>query len=277
MTASPRVRARRRLRTFRIVVFVVLGLFFVVPLYSMAAYSIRRPAGGHTLDYWKQLVQNPDLSAAIITSLELALFTVILMLVLLVPTMVWVRLRVPWASRLIELLCLLPLTVPAIVLVVGLKGVYAWVTYFFGDSSLTLTFAYTVLVLPYAYRAIDAGLATIDVNTLSEAARSLGASWATVIVRVVVPNIASALLSAAFISVALVLGEFTVASLLSYNNLQVVINLLGKSDSQTSVAASLASLVFAFVLLVLLSFVGRRSRRTTAVDAAPVPAPVKEG
>lgn len=270
MTASARVSARKRLRAFRIVVFVLLGLFFIVPLGSMAAYSIRIPSGGRTLSYWKQLVENPDLSAAILTSLELAGLTVLLMLILLVPTMVWVRLRVPGMSRVIEFLCLLPLTVPAIVLVVGLKGVYAWVTYFFGDTSLTLTFAYTILVLPYAYRSIDAGLSSIDVKTLSEAARSLGAGWFTVIARVIVPNIGSALLSAAFISVALVLGEFTIASLLNYNNLQVVINLLGKSDSQTSVAASLASLIFAFVLLVGLSFLGgRRSRKRKTMDAAP--------
>ena len=272
MTASPRVRARRRLAAFRITVFVVLGAFFVVPLLSMASFSIRVPAGGHTLDYWKQLGQNPELRSAILTSLELAALTVALMLVLLVPTMVWVRLRVPGLSRIIEFLCLLPLTIPAIVLVVGLEGVYAWVTYFFGDSSLTLTFAYTVLVLPYAYRSIDAGLASLDVVTLSEAARSLGASWFTVIVRVIVPNIGSALLSAAFISVALVLGEFTIASLLNYENLQVVINLLGKSDAQTAVAASLASLMFAFALLVLLSFVGRRSPRRVAAPIAPAPA-----
>ena len=276
--STARIRAHRRLQAFRIAVFVVLGLFFVVPLGSMAAYSIRVPGGGRTLEFWKQLGQDPDLRGAIVTSLELAFLTVVLMLVLLVPTMIWVRLRVLWMSRIVEFLCLLPLTIPAIVLVVGLKGVYAWVTYFFGDSSLTLTFAYVVLVLPYAYRSIDAGLASIDVITLSEAARSLGANWFTVITRIVVPNIGSALLSAAFISVALVLGEFTLASLLNYNNLQVVINLLGKSDSQTSVAASLASLVFAFVLLVMLSFVGRRrSARRATIDIAPAPQPVKEG
>ena len=84
---------------------------------------------------------------------------------------------------------------------------------------------YVVLVLPYAYRALDAGLSAIDVTTLAEAARSLGAGWATVIVRVVVPNMTTALLSAAFISIALVLGEFTFASLLNYDTLQVAINL----------------------------------------------------
>lgn len=276
--STARIRSHRRLQAFRVTVFVLLGLFFLVPLASMAAYSIRVPGGGRTLEFWKQLGADPDLRGAIVTSLELACLTVVLMLALLVPTMIWVRLRVLWMSRVVEFLCLLPLTIPAIVLVVGLKGVYAWVTYFFGDSSLTLTFAYVVLVLPYAYRSIDAGLASIDVITLSEAARSLGANWFTVITRIVVPNIGSALLSAAFISVALVLGEFTLASLLNYTNLQVVINLLGKSDSQTSVAASLASLVFAFVLLLMLSFVGRRrSARRATIDIAPAPQPVKEG
>lgn len=276
MSATPRQRARRRLTLFRIVVFVALALFFVVPLLSMLDFSTRSLEGGRNFDAWKALGQDASLRSAIFTSLELAALTVLAMLILLVPTMVWVRLRIPGATRAIEFLCLLPLTIPALVLVVGLKPVFAWVTYFFGDSALTLAFVYTVLVLPYAYRSIDAGLASIDVKTLSEAARSLGASWFTVMTRIIVPNIGSALLSAAFISVALVLGEFTVASLLNYNNLQVVINLLGKSDGQVSVAASLASLIFAFLLLVLLSFVGRRSKKRddTAPDLLPLTPPM---
>ena len=82
-------------------------------------------------------------------------------------------LRLNTTGHTLEFLCLLPLTIPAIVLVVGLAPVYAWVTYFLGGSSLTLTFAYVILVLPFAYRALDAGLSAIDVKTLSEAARSL--------------------------------------------------------------------------------------------------------
>ena len=99
------------------------------------------------------------------------------MLVILVPTMIWVRLRAPWARGLVEFLCLLPLTIPALVIVVGLRNVYLWVTYFLGESALTLTFVYVVLVLPFAYRALDGALSSIDLQTLSEAARSLGAGW----------------------------------------------------------------------------------------------------
>jgi putative spermidine/putrescine transport system permease protein len=160
------------------------------------------------------------------------------------------------------------------VLVVGLAPVYAWVTYFLGGSSLTLVFAYTILVLPYAYRAIDAGLSAIDVRTLAEAARSMGASWAGVMWRVVLPNIRSAVLSAAFLTVALVLGEYTIASLLSRTNLQVAIALLGKSSAPMSVAVSLAALLLAFVLLVLLSLAGDRRRRgPSAATPVPTPAP----
>ena len=140
----------------------------------------------------------PSFVEGVRASAALAVLTVVLMLVLLVPTMTWVRLRVPALRRPMEFLCLLPLIIPAIVLVVGLAPVYAWVTYFFGSSSVWLFLAYTVLVLPYAYRAIDAGLSAIDVRTLSEAARGLGASWPRVFWSVITPNLRTALMSASF-------------------------------------------------------------------------------
>jgi putative spermidine/putrescine transport system permease protein len=123
-------------------------------------------------------------------------------------------------------------------------------------------FAYTVLVFPYAYRSIDAGLSAIDVRTLAEAARGLGCGWASVLWRVVLPNIRSAVLSAAFLTVALVLGEYTIASLLDRTNLQVAINLLGKSSATMSVAVSLTALVLAFVLLLVLSLFSRNREKS---------------
>jgi putative spermidine/putrescine transport system permease protein len=254
------VRTSSTWRTTRVVLLLLFAAFFAVPMLAMLDFSTRDVGGGRTWQAWINLVEDPALSEAIITSLLLAGLTVAGMLLLLVPTMVWVRLRVPQARRLIEFLCLLPLTIPALVIVVGMKNVYAWVNYLVSDSALTLTFVYVVLVLPYAYRAIDSALSGIDAVTLAEAARSLGAGWVTVIVRIVVPNVWSGILAAAFISVALVLGEFTIASLANYDTLQVVINRLGKSAATTSVAASLAVLIFATVLLLLLSFVGRRRR-----------------
>lgn len=255
-------------RLLRVMLWVGFGLFFLFPLYAMADFSTRKLiGGGRTWQAWVNLVTDDALYQAIVVSLLLAAFTVAATLVILVPTMIWVRLRAPWARGAVEFLCLLPLTIPALVIVVGLRNVYLWVAYFLGESPLTLTFVYVVLVLPFAYRALDAALSSIDLQTLTEAARSLGAGWGTTILRVVVPNIWSGILAAAFISIAVVLGEYTIASLSGFETLQVQIVAIGKADGPTSVAASLAVLLFGFVLLLALSLVTRGRRRVQGVTA----------
>ena len=249
----------RPFRVFRAVLLLVFAAYFFVPLLAMFDFStqVRGNAPGRTWDNWALMVTDEDLRSSIIASLLLALFTVVLMVALLVPTMVWVRLRVPRARGLVEFLCLLPLTIPALVVVVGISNVYSWVTYLLGDSALVLTFVYVVLVLPYSYRAIDASLSGIDAATLSEAARSLGAGWFTVIVRIIMPNITGGILGAAFISVALVLGEYVVASLLHFDTLPVAMARLYKHDGPAAMAAALASMMFVALLLIGLTFLGR--------------------
>src|SRR5205807_3853802 len=81
-------------------------------------------------------------------------------------------------------------------------------------TDVLLTFSYVTLALPYMYRAVDTGLRAIDVRTLTEAAESLGASWPTILFRVILPNVRVAVLSGAFLTFAIVIGEFTMASLL---------------------------------------------------------------
>ena len=250
-----------KLQVYRYVVFALAGIFFLVPLGAMFEFSTRGNAGQRTLEYWRSIPDYPDLTTAMIASLQLALITSLAMLVLLVPTMVWVRLKLPRLTRIVEFICLLPLTIPAIVLVVGLFPMYLWLGTNVSDSILTLAFAYVVLVLPYCYRTLHAGLGAIDVKTLSEAARSLGASWFDVMWRVITPNISNAILNATLLSVALVLGEYTIANNLLYNNLQVELVHLGRDNAGVSIAVAVASLLFAFVLLVAITFVGSRERR----------------
>jgi len=256
-------RRRRRLNLFRYVVFALFGLFFVLPIYAMVRFSLQgvKP-GEYSLKAWQQIASSPDLVGAIEITLELAISTCVVVLLLLVPTMIWVRLRVPWISRTVEFLCLLPLTIPAIVLVVGLAPVYRTIRQHAGLSALQLFWAYAILALPYAYRALAAGLDAIDVKTLSEAARSLGANWLTVMWRVIAPNMRQALLNATLLTGALVLGEFTIASLLLYANLQVELYNISRATLNAGVlfATSAAALIFTFVLLLILSFAGRRRR-----------------
>jgi putative spermidine/putrescine transport system permease protein len=270
-------RSRRsKLQVFRVVVFLVMGAFFLVPIAAMFEFSTRGNSvtAPRTMEAWTNILKTPDLVDAITASLELAAITSIAMLVLLIPTMVWVRLRLPSLNRIVEFLSLLPLTIPAIALVVGIFPINRWMRINISDSILMLSFFYLILVMPYSYRALDAGLAAIDMKTLSEAARSLGAGWGTVMVRVIVPNMSSAILNASLLSVAVVLGEYTFANLLTYENLQVAIAYVGLTSAGTSIAVAVASLLFAFVLLMILSFVGRPRDRVARVQDTVIPGPL---
>jgi putative spermidine/putrescine transport system permease protein len=162
----------------------------------------------------------------------------------------------------VEFLCTLPLTIPAIVLVVGIGPIYNRIQHY-SVSALMLFWIYVILALPYAYRALAAGLGAIDVKTLSEAARSLGASWFTVMVRVIAPNMRQAILNALLLTFALVLGEFTIAYLLLYNDvLQPELFAINRNTPNAGVifSTSFAALLFAFALLLILSYAGRIRR-----------------
>jgi putative spermidine/putrescine transport system permease protein len=255
-------RRRRRLNLFRYVAFTVFGLFFLVPFLAMVRFSLEgAKLGTWSVTAWTQIVSYPGLLSAVEITLELAVITSVVMLVLLVPTMIWVELRVKWISRTVEFLCLLPLTIPAIVLVVGLAPVYNRIRHY-ELSALQLFWAYVILALPYAYRALSAGLGSMDVKTLSEAARSLGASWFTVIVRVIAPNMRQAILNAVLLTAALVLGEFTIAYLLLYTNLQVALYAISRNTPNAGVlfSTSAAGLLLALALLLIVSYVGRSRR-----------------
>ncbi|MGG7465374.1 ABC transporter permease [Plantibacter sp. YIM 135347] len=274
----PRVRPSRRRDaatpsklTSRIIL-AVIGLLFAVPILSMIEFTLRGGlGGGYNLDHWAAIFDPANarkyqvLFQGIGNSLVLAVVTVAIVVVLLLPTMILVKLRFPKLQRTLEFICIIPITVPAIVLVVGLAPVFSVVAKVFGSGPWTLAFAYGITVLPYAYRAIAANLQSVDVSTLSEAARTLGAGWGTVLARVILPNLRRGVLSAAVISVAVVLGEYTIASLLGRNTLQTALVQVQKSDPFVAVIFALLSLAFAFILLFIIGRVGesRRAKETS--------------
>ena len=246
--------------------------FLFVPLLAMLIFTLRHPLSGRwSAAPWIAIFTGngeslgADLTVlwqGIGTSLALSAVTVVIMLVLLVPTMVIVHIRSKALERAIEWVATLPLTIPAIVLVVGLGPIYRWLSAdVLSTSPIWLCFVYVILVMPFAFRAIAVGLNSIDVKTLVEASRSLGASWSKVFLKVIIPNLWQSILSASFISIAVVLGEYTVASLLGRMNLQVALYQLGQSNS-ISTAMSLLALLFGVVLLVALDLISDAMRKS---------------
>jgi len=238
-----------------IAILGILGLLFALPLAGSLEFTLRSPNGGYGLEHWISLFApaRPASYAPIWTGLTnsaiLAVVTVAIVLFLLTPTMVLIQLRFPRLRRPFEFLCLLPISIPAIVLVVGLAPVYLVIGRAVGTGIWSLAFAYGITCLPFAYRAIQSNLDAIDTRTLAEAARSLGAGWVSVLVRVIVPNIRVGLMLASLVSVAVVLGEFTIASLLNRQNLQTALLVVSKQDPYIAVIMSLLSLAFVFLVL----------------------------
>ena len=271
----PPVRAggRRRAGAGRFVVLGVLGLYFLVPIGASVWFTVRS-RDGVSADVYAGIPTAEGFAENFGRSLALGALTVLLSLLLMVPTVVLVELRLPRLRPLVELLTLVPLLLPPIALVVGVRSVLAWAPeYFFGTPLAEAFFAlqepalpwilvlvYVVLALPFVYRALDAGVRGAQLRTLTEAARVLGASWPRVMLTVVLPVLRTSVLNAAFLTLALVLGEFTVASILGFETFPTWIVRISGSQPRLSVAVSVLSLLLAWALLLLISALDRRRR-----------------
>jgi putative spermidine/putrescine transport system permease protein len=268
------VRAGRRgTGAWRWPVFAVLGLYFVVPIAASIWFTVRdRGTGGVTARWYTGIPSAPGFLEAFGRSLALGALTVVLTLLLMVPTVVLVNLRLPRLRTTVELLTLAPLVLPPIALVVGVRSVLAWAPDYFLNTPLAeamfalqepslpwiLVLVYGVLALPFVYRALDAGVRGADLKTLTEAARNLGASWPRVLVSVVLPVLRTSVLNAAFLTFALVLGEYTVAVILGFTTFPTWIVDIGGQQPQLSVSVSVLSLGLTWVLLLLISALDRR-------------------
>jgi putative spermidine/putrescine transport system permease protein len=200
---------------------LILGcLYFLLPMVGMAEFSLKMRRGVYSFDAYVRVFEDPRFWATFGYSLLLAAATIVVGVLLVVPTAYWVRLKLPQARPVIEFITLLPLVIPAIVIVFGYIRLYNTSSFLPLTGSalgtdILLTMGYATLALPYMYRAVDTGLRTIDVGTLTEAAQSLGASWFTILARIILPNVLVAVLSGAFLTLAIVIGEFTMAALLN--------------------------------------------------------------
>lgn len=254
----------------RWIIAIAVGAFFVVPVVATLLFTLRdNTTGGLTLAHWVDLFNPADprlyqpIWTGLANSLVLAVVTVAIVLFLLAPTMVLIDLRFATLKPVFEFLVLLPISIPAIVLVVGLAPIYLQIGRTLGTGAWTLAFAYGITVLPFAYRSIQANMDAVDMRTLSEAARSLGANWWTVLLRVLAPNLRQGLLAACLISVAVVLGEFTIASLLNRQVFQTGILVVSRIDGFAAAIFTLLALLFVFLLLLVIGRVGRgRPERT---------------
>jgi putative spermidine/putrescine transport system permease protein len=268
---ASRFRWRRgRPSIWRVKIFVLAAIFFIGPLAAAFKYSIQQDTGGYGFANYGQIFKNSEIRSPLVTSLEIAVISAAIVIALMLPTVVWVRLKKPKATTVMEFTTLLPIVIPPVVMAAGIQqfevNAPGWMLKYIDNPLWGLIPFYVVLAMPFTYRAIDTGVRAIDLHTLVDASRNLGASWLSTLVRVVLPNIQTAVLGAMFLAVALCLGEVVIATLLLYNTFPVELVVLShQAQIGVSVALSMLTLAFTFLLLFGLSFLAQRRRGGTRV------------
>lgn len=242
-------------------------LYFALPLIGTIEFSLRMRRGVYSLDAYRAVLGDPQFRATFSFSVIMALMTIVLGVLVIAPTAYWVRLKLPRWRPVVEFVTLLPLVVPPIVLVFGYIRLYntsSWLplTGTAGGTNLLLLAGYTVLALPYMYRAVDTGLRAIDVATLTEAAQSLGAGWITIMARVILPNIMVAILSGAFLTFAIVIGEFVLAALLNRPAFGPYLQVLGANRAYEPAALAVITFAITWACMGLIQLVTRLQKHT---------------
>lgn len=243
----------------RWLLLALFGLYFLLPLLATAIYSLWAGGQRYDLSAYARILGDPQFRSSFTLSFTLAVETVVLSLLLLIPAVFWANLRWPGLRALLEVVSVMPFVVPPIALVGGLTALYKGPAWWIGTPQFLIV-GYTVLALPYTYRALDAGMRAIDLKTLSEAALSLGSSWLGLLLRVVVPGILPSILSAALLTLAIVMGEFTFANVLLFNTFAVYINYVGQTQGTGAAALSLLSFALTWLAMMAILRSGRQGQ-----------------
>lgn len=257
------VTGRRRVSVWSWFWLILAAIYLLVPLLSTLQFSLDVGPHRYGWHWYAFILRDAEFRNSFLLSLRLAVETVVISLVLMVPTVYWVHIRLPRLRTVMEFIAMLPFVVPPIALAVGMIGLFQGVPWIISNTQI-LAFAYVIQALPFTYRSLDAGMLAVDIMTLTDAAQSLGASWPQTLWRVILPNLRTAVLGSAFLTIAVVLGEYTISSLLLFDTFAVYIQHIGRSQAYGAAALAILSFGFTWLSMLGLFVVSRRGSRRGA-------------
>jgi putative spermidine/putrescine transport system permease protein len=250
--------ARRR-RTLRFwLQFAFTGAtcaFLVVPVILSLLAGVTRNyflglSSGLTLEWVSKVIT--DYNGPILLSLQLALACLLCTLLIGIPTAYVLARRQNALTRAIEELLVMPVAVPGIATALAL--IVTWGRWGdFRTSWLFILVGHVLFTLPFMVRSVLAVMHSIDMQTLEEGARSLGANFRQRFFGVILPNCQSGILAGSLMVVTLSLGEFNMTLLLHTPLTQTLP--VGLADTYASLRLEIGSaytLVFFVIITPLL-------------------------
>jgi putative spermidine/putrescine transport system permease protein len=272
---------------FAWIIFGICAAYLILPLATQFAYSLRAKRNEISFQAYTNIVQVkpgeaefslrplkiklPRFYSALLFSTLMAALTIVASIVIIVPTTYWAHYKLPRLKPVLDFFSVIPFAIPGIVLVFGYLRTYSAPPFSLTNTEvgtgILLVGGYVVFVLPYTYRTIDIGLRAIDVSTLTEAARSLGAGWGTVIFNIILPNLRSAILSASLLTFAVAIGEYTLANFLFPDERAFgsYIFSIGQNKIFEPAALTIMSFALVWVCVLLINRFGRGANTTMTI------------
>lgn len=251
---------KNRSKIFSLTTFTSFSLvIFIFPLLAATIFSFKGAGGrGYSFDNYLWLLHQDGFWPSLGTSVKLALLTGVLNIVLMVPTMVFLNLKANNWKPLVDFICILPLIIPVVSLAIGAQVA---MPKFLQNSQYELVFFFVIISLPYTFRSLDTALSAVSLLTLVEASRSLGASWLSTILRVIIPSIRSGIIGTLFLSFALAIGEYTITSLLHWDTFPTWTVVAAQQNILGAVAISIFSFIAAITLMTGVALVPLKKKR----------------
>ncbi|KVZ07958.1 ABC transporter permease [Burkholderia ubonensis] len=271
---APRVTGARAIAALQWLVTLLLGAFLIVPvvmsvLAGLTVNYFRGLSSGLTLRWLEQVWQ--QYHGSVVLSLVVAFATLAIVLAVGVPAGYALARSKGRFARVIEEALVLPVALPGLASALALLVVYGGFTAF-RMSLWFIVAGHVVFTLPFMVRAVAAVAAGADLRTLEEGAASLGASFVTRFVTIVLPNLRPGIVAGALAVLTLSIGEFNLTWMLHTPDTKTLP--VGLADTYASLRLEVGSaytilfLLMTLPLLVAMQWLGVDPSGTRAVKRA---------
>ena len=233
------------------VLFLLLPIAVVVPVSFTPQRYLSLPGAELSLRHYNALLADPQWLRSIMDSLIVGLSATALAVLLGTMCAIGCWRISSRLSEIIRLIMLAPMIVPSIVHALGFYQ--AWVQFGLIDTYAGLIAAHTMKGMPYVVITVSAALANVDLK-LEQAARSLGASLAQTLRRVIIPAAMPGILAGAVFAFATSWDELVVNLFITSRNVYTLPRKIwdGIHDNINPSVAAVATLLILITLIAML-------------------------
>lgn len=262
---------KKRPQAWQIILVAIFLFYMLLPIFSTYVFSIATRwdrtilPEGYTFEYYGEAMDASYFSTSLRNSLILSLSTIMVSLIVIIPTVYWVHVRLPQAKSILDVLMILPFGIPTVVLALALVQVYNSTP--IGRTPELLIGAVFIYSMPFMYRPISNALRAIDALTLTEAGQSLGATTLQVLLKIIIPNIYPGIISGSLLVFATVFAEFTLTKLIlgaRFKTFPLLLVEYTRINGNIAAAFSVISFTIAWLVSLLILWVGKKGQGSSA-------------